>query len=144
MSRWSENTADVSEQIGIVMHVEFSLGNTRMVASDSFDGVEVNADIKLMIHMNSQEEALQTNFSQILLRSIRSSGHNKEEQLYELYEKDNALFNKMIELIDRTSTNPAIIETCGHALYKGVSANNNQCHLIKELTKNTRSSDNVS
>ena len=60
MSRWSENTADVSEQIGKVMHVEFSLGNTHMAAGDSFGGAEVNADIKLMIHMNSQEEALQS------------------------------------------------------------------------------------
>jgi PhnB protein len=60
MSRWSENTADVSKQIGKVMHVEFSLGNTHMAASDSFDGAEVNTDIKLMIHMNSHEEALQS------------------------------------------------------------------------------------
>ena len=59
------------------------------------------------------------NFSQILLRSIRSFGHNKEEKLYELSEKDISLFNKMIELIHKTSTNPAIIETCGHALYIG-------------------------
>ncbi len=59
------------------------------------------------------------NFSQILLRSIRSFGYNKEEKLYELLEKDEALFNKMIELINRTATNPAIIETCGHALYIG-------------------------
>lgn len=61
MSRWSENTFDMtSDQIGRVMHVEFLLGNTRMAASDSFDGAEVNTDIKLMIHMNSKEEALHT------------------------------------------------------------------------------------
>ena len=61
MSRWSVNTADMTpEQIGKVMHVEFLLGNTRMAVSDSFDGTEVNTDIKLMIHMNSEEEALQT------------------------------------------------------------------------------------
>ncbi|MDD5935509.1 MAG: hypothetical protein PUC65_08140 [Clostridiales bacterium] len=59
------------------------------------------------------------NFSQILLRSIRSFGYNKEEKLYELAEKDISLFNKIIELINKTSTNPAIIETCGHALYIG-------------------------
>jgi 2-polyprenyl-3-methyl-5-hydroxy-6-metoxy-1,4-benzoquinol methylase len=59
------------------------------------------------------------NFSQILLRSIRGFGYNKEEKLYELSEKDISLFNKMIELINKTSTNPAIIETCGHALYIG-------------------------
>ena len=59
------------------------------------------------------------NFSQILLRSIRGFGYNKEEKLYELSEKDSSLFYKMMELINKTSTNPAIIETCGHALYVG-------------------------
>jgi|SRR5690554_1567158 2-polyprenyl-3-methyl-5-hydroxy-6-metoxy-1,4-benzoquinol methylase len=59
------------------------------------------------------------NFTQILLRSIRSFGYNREEKLYELSEKNSSLFNKIIELIDTTSTNPAIIETCGHALYVG-------------------------
>jgi len=61
LSRWSENTFDVTpNQIGKVMHVEFALGNTRMAASDSFDNAEVNTAIKLMIHMDSKEEALHT------------------------------------------------------------------------------------
>lgn len=61
MSRWSEDTFDVtSTQIGKVMHAEFALGNTRMAASDSYDCTEVNANIKLMIHMDSMEDALHT------------------------------------------------------------------------------------
>lgn len=61
MSRWSENTFDVTpEQIGKVMHAEFAIGNTRMAAGDSFDNADVNTAIKLMIHMTSKEEALQT------------------------------------------------------------------------------------
>lgn len=61
MSRWSEDTFDVTpDQIGKVMHVEFALGGTRMAAADSFDGAEVNTNIKLMIHMDSEEEALHT------------------------------------------------------------------------------------
>ncbi len=61
ISRWSENTFNMtSDQIGKVMHVEFLLGNTHMAAADSFDGAEINTDIKLMIHMNSKEEALHT------------------------------------------------------------------------------------
>lgn len=61
MSRWSEKTFDVTpDQIGKVMHVEFILGNTHMAAGDSFDSTEVNTDIKLMIHMDSKEEALYT------------------------------------------------------------------------------------
>lgn len=61
ISRWTENTYDMtSEQIGKVMHVEFTLGNTRMAAGDNFDCADVNTDIKLMIHMDSQAEALHT------------------------------------------------------------------------------------
>lgn len=61
MSRWSEDTFDVTpDQIGKVMHVEFALGGTRMAVADSFDGAEVNTNIKLMIHMDSEEEALHT------------------------------------------------------------------------------------
>ncbi|MCM1024995.1 MAG: VOC family protein [Roseburia sp.] len=60
LSRWSENTYDMTpEQIGKIMHVEFAIGNTRMAAGDTFDRAEVNTDVKLMIHMDSEEEALQ-------------------------------------------------------------------------------------
>ncbi len=58
MSRWSEATFDVTqEQIGKVMHAEFALGSTRMAASDSFDGMGVNTDIKLMLHMDNMADA---------------------------------------------------------------------------------------
>lgn len=61
LSRWSEKTFDMTpDQIGKVMHVEFSIGNTHMAASDSFEGSDLNANIKLMIHMESKEEALHT------------------------------------------------------------------------------------
>ncbi len=61
LSRWSESTFEATpEQIGKVMHVEFALGSTRMAAGDSFDGAQVNTDIKLMIHMDSKAEALRT------------------------------------------------------------------------------------
>lgn len=61
MSRWSEENFDTSrEQIGKVMHVEFTLGGTRMSGGDSFDTKEVNTDVKLMVHMDAKEEALHT------------------------------------------------------------------------------------
>lgn len=61
LSRWSEKTFDKNiDQIGKVMHAEFTLGNTRMAAGDTFDCETVNTAIKLMIHMNSKEEALHT------------------------------------------------------------------------------------
>lgn len=59
MSRWSENTFDVTpDQIGKVMHVEFALGNTHMAAGDTFGRIDIDTGIKLMIHMESEEEAL--------------------------------------------------------------------------------------
>lgn len=59
MSRWTEKNFDMTpEQIGKVMHVEFAIGSTNMAAGDIFDCAEVNTDIKLMIHMDSEEEAL--------------------------------------------------------------------------------------
>lgn len=61
LSRWSEDTVDVTpDQIGKVMHVEFAVGNTHMAAGDTFDRADGNADIRLMIHMDSVEEALHT------------------------------------------------------------------------------------
>ncbi len=60
MSRWSENTADMPEQVGKVMHSEFLLGSTRMSAGDTFDCAEGNTTIRLMIHLDSKERALRT------------------------------------------------------------------------------------
>ena len=61
MSRWTENTFDVTpEQIGKVMHAEFAIGNTWMAAGDTFDNADVNTAIILMIHMTSKEDVLLT------------------------------------------------------------------------------------
>lgn len=40
------------------MHVEFTLGNTRMSGGDSFECAEGNTAVKLMIHMASAQQAL--------------------------------------------------------------------------------------
>lgn len=59
MSRWTEKNFDMTpKQIGKVMHVEFAIGRTRMAAGDNFDCAEVNTDIRLMVHMDTEEEAL--------------------------------------------------------------------------------------
>lgn len=59
MSHWSESEYDVEpEQRKKVLHVEFTLGNVRMAAGDNVDYIETTADIKLMIHLDSKEEAL--------------------------------------------------------------------------------------
>lgn len=57
MSRWSPETCERPEQVGKVMHVEFALGGTRMSAGDNFDFNGENMPIRLMVHMDSMEEA---------------------------------------------------------------------------------------
>lgn len=51
------------------------------------------------------------------LSSIRGFGYEREDSIYNI--KDKAVFNKVLELIEQTSTNESIIETCGHAMYIG-------------------------
>lgn len=61
MSRWAKNNCDgAPEKIGKVMHAEFALGGTRMSGGDIFKGTVVNTDIKLMVHMDTEEEAQRT------------------------------------------------------------------------------------
>ena len=61
LSRWSEAARGATpEKIGKVMHAEFALGNTRMSASDACDPQGINTAIKLMIHMESKDDALHT------------------------------------------------------------------------------------
>jgi ubiquinone/menaquinone biosynthesis C-methylase UbiE len=56
------------------------------------------------------------NFEKKCIRSIRGFGYGKEDNIYSL---DSEMFNKVIELINKTSTDSSIIETCGHAMYIG-------------------------
>lgn len=49
--------------------------------------------------------------------SIRGFGYEKEELLYKM--KDRVLFDEIMQLIDKTSEIPEIVETCGHAIYVG-------------------------
>ena len=58
MSRFSESTAETPELIGKVMHAEFDIGNTRMAGADGAGYGGERVGIKLVIHMNSGEEAL--------------------------------------------------------------------------------------
>ena len=61
LSRWTEKTyEETPEQIGKVMHAEFTLGSTHMAGADLFEEEKINTDVKLMIHMASKEEALHT------------------------------------------------------------------------------------
>lgn len=62
-------------------------------------------------------------FSKMLLRSIRSWGSGKEEQIYKIKAENPALFELIIELINKTADDPSIIEMCSHAIYIGKKLN---------------------
>lgn len=57
------------------------------------------------------------NFDFICLRSIRGIGYEKEDRIYNITDKD--MFESIITLIDNTSEDKSIIETCGHAMFIG-------------------------
>ena len=57
------------------------------------------------------------NFELICLRTIRGFGYEKEDKIFGI--KDEEIFNEIINLINETSENKCIIETCGHAIYIG-------------------------
>ena len=58
-------------------------------------------------------------FSQILLRSIRGWGNGKEEHIYKLRDDNLEKYNTVIDIINKTSDDPSIIEMCSHAMYVG-------------------------
>ena len=59
----------------------------------------------------------QNGFKKKLIRSIRGIGYEKEDNIYEIQDKE--MFDKIIELISKTSSEESIIEMCGHAIYVG-------------------------
>jgi len=58
ISYWGKENCDDPFRWGKVMHVEFDLGNTQMSASDPPFKVVNSSTVRLMIHMDSKEEAL--------------------------------------------------------------------------------------
>lgn len=58
ISFWSEENCNDPSRWGKVMHAEFDLGNTSMSASDPPNKVINDGAVRLMIHLDSKEEAL--------------------------------------------------------------------------------------
>ena len=68
--------------------------------------------------INEIENLFSSNgFEKIEIKSIRGFGYEKEDSLYSINDKE--MFDKVIELIEKTSSNQSIIDTCGHAMYIG-------------------------
>ncbi len=58
-------------------------------------------------------------FSKILLRSIRGLGYKQEKDILSLKDEDNNYYKTMLKIMNDTSTESSVIETCGHAIYIG-------------------------
>lgn len=61
-------------------------------------------------------------FDEIHLRSIRGVGYGMEEKILGLAETDRGRFDAIMALIEKTATEPGIVESCGHAVYIGKKA----------------------
>lgn len=60
---------------------------------------------------------LNKGFEKIDLLSIRGVGYEKEDNIYKVEDED--MFEKIINIIEKTAREKEIIETCGHAMYIG-------------------------
>ena len=100
------------EQVGIDNLTEvFKSGKFNNLANQGFQEgyYPKSAEIERLFADNG--------FEKELLRSVRGFGYQKEEQLFKI--ADAQIFDKIIELIDSTAEDKAIVETCGHAIYVG-------------------------
>lgn len=57
LSRWDEKNCAQKNFIGKVMHAEFVLGKTRLAGGDVLEAEASAMAAKLMIHLNTEEEA---------------------------------------------------------------------------------------
>lgn len=57
LSRWNEKNCGQKNFIGKVMHAEFVLGKTRLAGGDVLEAEASAMAAKLMIHLNTEEEA---------------------------------------------------------------------------------------
>ncbi len=56
-------------------------------------------------------------FTKILCRSIRGIGYKQEGEMLNLEKEQPEYFNRIMKILNRTSSDPAIVETCGHAIF---------------------------
>ena len=58
-------------------------------------------------------------FTKQMIRSIRGFGWRRERALFEVKEQNPEVFEVMIDMINETAGDKAVVETCGHAVYVG-------------------------
>lgn len=62
-------------------------------------------------------------FKKEYIRSVRGFGFGREENIYKLKDENVELFSLMIELINSSASDSAMVETCAHAVYIGKKSN---------------------
>ena len=89
-------------------------------ASDKFKNLSDNGFQEGYYPTSEEIETLfsANGFDELLVRSIRGFGYEKEDVIYKF--KNKNVFSKLLELIDSTAEDKSIIEMCGHAMYVGV------------------------
>lgn len=65
------------------------------------------------------EQLSNAGFDQLLLRSIRGIGYKQEKNILQLQEYDPEYFKIILQIINDTASENAVIETCGHAIFVG-------------------------
>ena len=58
-------------------------------------------------------------FKKLLLRSVRGIGNRQEANILSLKGSDPEYYKTILEVINETATENAVIETCGHAIFVG-------------------------
>lgn len=58
-------------------------------------------------------------FARKMIRSVRGFGWKREKALFEIQEQFPDVFEVMIEMINETAEDRAVVEMCGHAVYVG-------------------------
>ena len=58
-------------------------------------------------------------FDKQMIRSVRGFGWGREDLLFRMREKDPALFETVISMLNETAEHKAVVDMCGHAAYVG-------------------------
>lgn len=66
-----------------------------------------------------EEIMINTGFKKLLMRSIRGIGYKLEKGIFDKKTNDKEMYNKILEIINTSSTDYSVINTCGHAIYIG-------------------------
>ena len=112
---------------GIVERSAFApdQANAETIVETFLTGVFHNRDVrgfqegKYMRPSKVRDIMQEVGFNNILMRSVRGLGYRLEKSIIQKKTDDLETFNAIIDIINQTSEDQALVETAGHALYLG-------------------------